>query len=730
MQPKPVRILVLEDDVAFRTVMAKVLETEGYAVVQAGSGAEALERARETEFDLVVADIRMEGMDGLEALEHVRQVNPQARSVVVTGYSTEDQSIRAIRMGVGDYLRKPFPLSELLDSVRNQLARRGEEQARSRQDRTLQGALRWALESLAGSLGLTEVGQTAARVGTALGLAPEAVENVRLGALLRATSQEVGHRPEGLPPALHHLLEGGQHLEARIVELALAAVAEEPLEGRFDERLVAALKEPEPHDESSKGSRRRGLISVGRALAMAGDLEASRQAFRDVLAEERPSREGVEACLALARLDPGGRGEHLDRALEMAEQIGAVAAAGTALEAGLLGKREASLEKARQLFSELRLPVGEAQARLALDQLGDRPADPESLDVLLAPEHSEALASTAPWLLPLLLRSRSGGADGPVERALRRLVVEARGTLLRLLTPGRLGVAEKRAAAEVLGGLDQRVREEPLTVLARDEDPEVRSLARRALETEGSAPLPPLLRIYCLGYLELFRGEEAIPVADLRSRHTRHLLAFLAARGEATVAEDVVLESLWPDVEGSKKKLYWSVSVLRKALRGGDSGWDYVLRTPQGLRLNPELPRWHDLSELEALLEQGDPGRARRAVELYRGPYLEGCYDDWAVRLRDRIERQVTELLSRSARWALEQGSQQEALEYTHRLLDIDPLHQEAHLVAMRAYNALARPQDALRQFQQCEQALKRELELEPHTDLLYERQRALLTLG
>ena len=81
------------------------------------SGEQALTKAMEVAFDLEVTDIRMEGMSGLEALEQMKQHQPDIGSLVVTGYSTEADSIRAIRLGVGEYLKKPFDLSDFLAAV-------------------------------------------------------------------------------------------------------------------------------------------------------------------------------------------------------------------------------------------------------------------------------------------------------------------------------------------------------------------------------------------------------------------------------------------------------------------------------------------------------------------------------------------------------------------------------------------------------------------------------------
>ena len=112
------RVLVLEDDPDFREMLVRLLAKEGYSVDGAAKGIEALELARKTEYDLVITDIRLEGLDGLATLSKLMQSQPYIGSLVMTGYSNEEDSIRAVRLGVGDYLRKPFRLDDFVGAVR------------------------------------------------------------------------------------------------------------------------------------------------------------------------------------------------------------------------------------------------------------------------------------------------------------------------------------------------------------------------------------------------------------------------------------------------------------------------------------------------------------------------------------------------------------------------------------------------------------------------------------
>ena len=115
-------ILVVEDDNELRELLLEVLEENGYQVEGASSGHEAIEKARESAFDLVITDIRMGEMNGLEALLEVKEDTTDFESMVITGYADEEIPAQALRMGVGEYLKKPFELDHFVAAVPCQTA--------------------------------------------------------------------------------------------------------------------------------------------------------------------------------------------------------------------------------------------------------------------------------------------------------------------------------------------------------------------------------------------------------------------------------------------------------------------------------------------------------------------------------------------------------------------------------------------------------------------------------
>jgi DNA-binding NtrC family response regulator len=113
----PFRVLVVDDEPAQRELVAGFLRKHGFDIAQAGGGREAVARFRQEPFDLVLTDLRMGDLSGLELLEAVRALNPETAVIVVTAYGTIETAVRAIKSGAADYLSKPLNLDELLHRI-------------------------------------------------------------------------------------------------------------------------------------------------------------------------------------------------------------------------------------------------------------------------------------------------------------------------------------------------------------------------------------------------------------------------------------------------------------------------------------------------------------------------------------------------------------------------------------------------------------------------------------
>ena len=121
---EPTRILVVDDDPKIRTVVRRGLAYEGYRVVEAGSGEEGLEKAREHLPDLIILDVMMPGMDGLEVTRRLRSSGDEIAILMLTARDEVKDRVEGLETGADDYLVKPFSFEELLARVHALLRRR------------------------------------------------------------------------------------------------------------------------------------------------------------------------------------------------------------------------------------------------------------------------------------------------------------------------------------------------------------------------------------------------------------------------------------------------------------------------------------------------------------------------------------------------------------------------------------------------------------------------------
>ena len=119
MTKEGIRILVVDDDESLRGVMEAVLSEDGHDVVTADSAERALQLFAERPFPLVITDIRMGGMNGIELLGRIKEINDEVQVVIMTSYASVETAVSALRSGAYDYLIKPFDDLELISAVVN-----------------------------------------------------------------------------------------------------------------------------------------------------------------------------------------------------------------------------------------------------------------------------------------------------------------------------------------------------------------------------------------------------------------------------------------------------------------------------------------------------------------------------------------------------------------------------------------------------------------------------------
>lgn len=120
------KILVVEDEAAIRRVLVKILseESDAYQVEEAEDGLKGLEAIRSADYDLVLCDIKMPKMDGVEVLEAAKKVKPEVPFIMISGHGDLDTAVNTMRAGAFDYISKPPDLNRLLTTVRNALDRK------------------------------------------------------------------------------------------------------------------------------------------------------------------------------------------------------------------------------------------------------------------------------------------------------------------------------------------------------------------------------------------------------------------------------------------------------------------------------------------------------------------------------------------------------------------------------------------------------------------------------
>lgn len=115
--PKALDILLVDDEDHLQEVLGLLLELDGHKVTTAYSGNEALEKARDHSFNLVITDLKMPGMSGMEVVRAFKEKNPDVRIIMITGYPTEETEAEARKLGVDDYLTKPFHMEKMREVI-------------------------------------------------------------------------------------------------------------------------------------------------------------------------------------------------------------------------------------------------------------------------------------------------------------------------------------------------------------------------------------------------------------------------------------------------------------------------------------------------------------------------------------------------------------------------------------------------------------------------------------
>lgn len=118
------KILIVDDETSMREFLAILLEREGYSPETAKNSADALQYLAEKEYELVISDVNMPGLDGIGLLEKIKKSNPDTPVIMITAFSTTEQAVEAMKYGAYNYISKPFKVDEIKLLVRNAIEKR------------------------------------------------------------------------------------------------------------------------------------------------------------------------------------------------------------------------------------------------------------------------------------------------------------------------------------------------------------------------------------------------------------------------------------------------------------------------------------------------------------------------------------------------------------------------------------------------------------------------------
>lgn len=784
MEAKP-RILLLEDDPDMRSLLERILSYQDYDVTSVETGFEAIEVCKKEHFDLIVADVRVDGPDGIEVLSEAKKDRPEVGTLAVSGYSSLEDDARAEKVGIGGFLRKPFETQRFLELVQQQLHKRRKKQKERNLEQEVVSVLMTTLNTLFQSYGTApEAGrfekvnrarEMAMKLGVASGLEGQVLHQVAVASALTVMPPklvgdlnksliDVAPYVDSLSEALLYYERPNDHdprppLEARIVRVVKAVLDESDLEDSgLDKELVALYRSERGHPQASAAGKEgqpkqsESFLAIAQTLERAGDITGATNAYKELLQSEPGNEAVIDAQLGLARLavlrkDPAKVRESVDKATQLAASVGRFRSCLTDYYGGLL-LRQVGDEGAKRLLrravpSLLKFGFADAVALSAVALI----AEGEKVEAerwkaisrrLLSPSLSRDIAKHSVWFVPALLETLE---KHPIPSFLTQFINHMPRLFTKMLEEELLAPETRQLLVSLLQNEDSKVPESVWKLLRQDTDQEVRKSAKKLDVRVEAVASPSLIRLYSMGPLEVHVDGEVIPDRIWRTHRTRLLLAYLGYEWGRQVHEEVLMEAVWGDSDTADKRgLYWSTSAIRRIFKGVGFKLDVVERIGETLRANPDVSVWHDVNVLEEhfstaqqAVDAGDNDRARAelqaALEIYRGPYLEGCFMEWALRRRQELERQTADGALQLATLHYEAEDYRESVEAARESLKFEPTRQEAHLMVMKALMKGGRPEAAIDQYHECEKLLKQTYGTEPETVMIEYFHRARMSM-
>lgn len=231
------------------------------------------------------------------------------------------------------------------------------------------------------------------------------------------------------------------------------------------------------------------------------------------------------------------------------------------------------------------------------------------------------------------------------------------------------------------------------------------------------------LRVQAFGRLRMAYDDSA--VVSFPTRHVKELLAYLLLNRCTRHGREKLIEILWPDspVESVRPRFSTALWRLRTLFEEvGATPEQYLCTTRNWVAFKPEGAFQLDLLSFERLFDEAqsaaDDAACEQALEdavaLYSGKLYEGIYSDWCLVERERLARMHLRAMGQLMACCMRRNVYQEAVDWGRRILRADLLREEVHRALMYCYWQMGRRPQAVRQFQQCAQALREELQITP----------------
>jgi DNA-binding SARP family transcriptional activator len=247
----------------------------------------------------------------------------------------------------------------------------------------------------------------------------------------------------------------------------------------------------------------------------------------------------------------------------------------------------------------------------------------------------------------------------------------------------------------------------------------------------------PLLQLYAFGKLRLKCGDNTIETFP--TRHVEQLLGYLLLHQESYHSREKLIDLLWAEGGAANGRASLSTTLwrLRKLLEQLGLQPDNFLQTSRdSVWFALEPGSYFDVAAFEGALAAADAAVQAagpsaeyetlldRGLAAYGGMFCEGIYEDWCLLARERLERHYLRASGQLMRLLMKRGAYEEAVKVGRRILEYDPLREEAHRAIMRCHHGLGQRAQGVRQFQVCSNLLQKEMGIRPmpETITLYQR--------